>query len=199
MQYKIRWVRNLSLHFCGSYRSNLNVLPFATVCLSLLNVENKCDYIGHLKCLHKHTTVKQTQTNIASLCFGRWEWRALNIFQVAKTRVLIAQWLTCLYIVFRILKCEIFNSVIFSSVSSVTRLQARGQGFHSQPGQFPLITTASRPVPGPTQPPIQWVQGTLPTRVWQPEREADNWCPSSAEIRNSLPYVMDNFTTIFIL
>jgi hypothetical protein len=46
-----------------------------------------------------------------------------------------------------------------------------------------LFTTASRTSLGPTQPPIQWVQGALSLGVKRPGREADHTPPSSAEVR----------------
>jgi hypothetical protein len=46
-----------------------------------------------------------------------------------------------------------------------------------------LSTTASRMDLGPTQPPIQWVAGTLSLGVKQLEREADHSPPPSAEIK----------------
>jgi hypothetical protein len=46
-----------------------------------------------------------------------------------------------------------------------------------------LFTTASRTALGPTQPPIQWVQGALSSGVKQQAREADHSPPSSAEVR----------------
>jgi hypothetical protein len=47
-----------------------------------------------------------------------------------------------------------------------------------------LFTTSSRPALGPTQPPIQWVPGTLSLGVKWPGFEADHSPPSSAEIKN---------------
>jgi hypothetical protein len=46
-----------------------------------------------------------------------------------------------------------------------------------------LLTTASRPALGPTQPPIQWVPGALSLGVNQPGREVDHLPPSSAEVK----------------
>jgi hypothetical protein len=46
-----------------------------------------------------------------------------------------------------------------------------------------LFTTASRTVLGPTQPPIQWVPGTLSLEVKRPGLEADHSPPSSTEVR----------------
>jgi hypothetical protein len=46
-----------------------------------------------------------------------------------------------------------------------------------------LFTTASRPVLGPTQPPIQWVTGALSLRVKLQGHEADHSPPASAEVK----------------
>jgi hypothetical protein len=46
-----------------------------------------------------------------------------------------------------------------------------------------LYATVSRPAPGPTQHPIQWVLGSLSLGVRRPGREADHSPPSSAEIK----------------
>jgi hypothetical protein len=46
-----------------------------------------------------------------------------------------------------------------------------------------LFTTASRTALGTTQPPIQWVPGSLSLGVRLPEREADHSPPSSAEVK----------------
>ena len=42
----------------------------------------------------------------------------------------------------------------------------------------------SRPVMGPTQPPIHWVPGAMPSRVKRPGRQFDHSPPSSAEVKN---------------
>jgi hypothetical protein len=47
-----------------------------------------------------------------------------------------------------------------------------------------LLTTASRPALGPTQPPIQWVP-TLSLRVKRPGSKADHLPPPSAEVKNA--------------
>jgi hypothetical protein len=46
-----------------------------------------------------------------------------------------------------------------------------------------LVTTASRPALGPTQPPIQLVLGALSLGIKRPDREADHSPPSSAEVK----------------
>jgi hypothetical protein len=50
------------------------------------------------------------------------------------------------------------------------------------------LTTASRTVLGPTQPPIQWVSEALSLGVKRPEREYDHSLPSSAEV-NAWSYI----------
>jgi hypothetical protein len=57
-------------------------------------------------------------------------------------------------------------------------------GFESQEGLgIFLFPTASRTALGPTQPPMQWVPGTLSLGVNRPGREADHSPPSSAEVK----------------
>jgi hypothetical protein len=51
-----------------------------------------------------------------------------------------------------------------------------------------LFTTTSRPAPGPTQPPIQWVPGALSLGVKRQGREADHSPPSSAEVKSTWSY-----------
>jgi hypothetical protein len=46
-----------------------------------------------------------------------------------------------------------------------------------------LFTTASRTALGPTQPPIQWVLGSLSLGIKRPGRAADHSRPSSAEVK----------------
>jgi hypothetical protein len=48
-----------------------------------------------------------------------------------------------------------------------------------------FFTTVSRPVLGPTQPPIQWVPGALFLGVKWPGREADQSSTSSVEVKNT--------------
>jgi hypothetical protein len=62
-------------------------------------------------------------------------------------------------------------------------------GFDSRRGLgIFLFITAARTSLGPTQPPIQWVPGALSVGVKRPEREDDQWPPSSAEVKNSWSY-----------
>jgi hypothetical protein len=68
------------------------------------------------------------------------------------------------------LNCSIFGRAGFLGFDS-----RRGLGIF-------LLTTASRTYLGPTQPPIQWVPGTLSLRVKRPGHEADHLPQSSAEV-----------------
>jgi hypothetical protein len=62
-------------------------------------------------------------------------------------------------------------------------------GFDSRQGiGIFLLTTASRTALGPTQPPIQWVPGSLSLEVKRSGREADHSPPSSAEVKNAWSY-----------
>jgi len=51
-----------------------------------------------------------------------------------------------------------------------------------------FLTTASRPVLGPTQTLIQWVSWTLSLEVKRTGREDDHLPPSSAEVNNAWSY-----------
>jgi hypothetical protein len=72
-------------------------------------------------------------------------------------------------------------------VASGIALDDRGFDSRQGLGSF-LFTTASRPALGPTQPPIQWVLGSLSLGVYRPRRETDHSPPSSAEVRNAWSY-----------
>jgi hypothetical protein len=52
-----------------------------------------------------------------------------------------------------------------------------------------IFTTDSIPALGPTQPPIQWVAGTLSLGVKRQGREADHSLPTSAEVMNTWSYI----------
>jgi hypothetical protein len=72
-----------------------------------------------------------------------------------------------------------------SSVGIVTRLQAGQAGFDSWQGQETfLFSKMSRLALEPTQPPIQWVPGTLFLKVKQQSCETDHLLPSSAKVNN---------------
>jgi hypothetical protein len=66
-------------------------------------------------------------------------------------------------------------------------LDDRAIGVRSPAGAkdfFPL-TSVSRPALGPTQPPVQWLQGgPFPGGKARPVRDADHSPPSSAEVEN---------------
>jgi hypothetical protein len=62
---------------------------------------------------------------------------------------------------------------------------ARPRGRSASPGRGKII---SRPVLGPTLPPIQRIPGTLSPGVKQPENEADRSLPTSDEIKNTWIY-----------
>jgi hypothetical protein len=74
------------------------------------------------------------------------------------------------------------------------RLRARRPGFDSRQRQeLFLYSTESKPALGPTEPPIQWVPGTISPEVKRPGREADHSPPSSTQVKNgeaipALPY-----------
>jgi hypothetical protein len=63
-------------------------------------------------------------------------------------------------------------------------LRAGRSGFDSQQGLgIFLFDTVSRPAPGPTQPPIQWIPLALSMEVKRPGCEAGHSLPSSAEVK----------------
>jgi hypothetical protein len=82
-----------------------------------------------------------------------------------------------------------------SSVGITTSLRAgrpRIRGSIPDRGKR-LFSITSRPVLGPTQPPIQWILGAVSPRVKRPRREAGAIPPTSAEVKNGkaispLPY-----------
>jgi hypothetical protein len=67
----------------------------------------------------------------------------------------------------------------------------RPRGRSSSPGRVNnfLFSTATRPAPGPTQPPIQWVLGTHSPGVKRQGREADHSPPGSAEVKKIWIYI----------
>jgi hypothetical protein len=83
------------------------------------------------------------------------------------------------------MRSRISSGSIVSNYGLDDRANGR-TGFDPRRGHriFPL-TSVSRPVLGPTQPPVQWVPGVLsPGIKARPGREADHSPPSSAEVKN---------------
>jgi hypothetical protein len=68
-------------------------------------------------------------------------------------------------------------------------LDDRGVGVRVLLGQDFHFSMASRPALGPTQPPIQWVPGTLSPGEMRPGREADHSPLTSAEVKNACIYI----------
>jgi hypothetical protein len=63
-------------------------------------------------------------------------------------------------------------------------------GFDSRQGLgIILLTTASGPALGSTQPPVQWVPGDLSYGVKRPGREPDHWPPSCAKVKNARNFI----------
>jgi hypothetical protein len=58
-----------------------------------------------------------------------------------------------------------------------------------------LFITATRPAPGPTQPPIQWVPGALSLGIKRPGCEADHSPPSSAEVKECVEVYLHSINT----
>jgi hypothetical protein len=79
------------------------------------------------------------------------------------------------------------NTVYFG-IATGYGLGGRGVGVRVPVGVVFLCSTSSRPVLGPTQPPIQLVPGALSPRVKRPVREADHSPPTSAELKNTWIY-----------
>jgi hypothetical protein len=71
----------------------------------------------------------------------------------------------------------------FSGIALGYGLDDRGFESWQGPGIF-LFTIVSRPALWLTQPPIQWVRGTLSLGVKRPGCGADHSPPSSAEVKN---------------
>jgi hypothetical protein len=63
-----------------------------------------------------------------------------------------------------------------------------GSEFESGGGKNFYFSMSSIPLLGPTQPPIQWVVGTLSLGVKRQGREADHSPPSSIEVKKMWIY-----------
>jgi len=71
-------------------------------------------------------------------------------------------------------------------------------GFNSRQGVGIFVsTTASRTALGPTQPPTQWVQGTLSPGIKRAGREAGHPLPSSAKVKNTWRYTPTPNTSLW--
>jgi hypothetical protein len=88
--------------------------------------------------------------------------------------------------------CIRTKELLWSNLSQRSRdsdwLRAgRQKGRSSSPGrgEIFLFPVSSRPVLGPTQPPILWVTGAFSPQVKRPGREADYSLPTSAEVKNT--------------
>jgi hypothetical protein len=64
----------------------------------------------------------------------------------------------------------------------------RGRTSSPSKGKIFRLSTSSKPVLGPTPPPIQWVPGALSPEVRRPGREADHSPPTSVEVKNTWIY-----------
>jgi hypothetical protein len=64
-----------------------------------------------------------------------------------------------------------------------------GSEFKPRQEKIYLLSTSSRLVLGPTQPPIQWIPGALSRVVKRLSGEADHSPPTSAEVKNTWIYI----------
>jgi hypothetical protein len=79
---------------------------------------------------------------------------------------------------------------LYVSHTQLTRLRAGRAGFESRLGQGLFVfATASRPVAGPTQPPIQWVAGALFLGLKRPGCEANRSPPSVIKVKNTWTHI----------
>jgi hypothetical protein len=91
----------------------------------------------------------------------------------------------------RILHPQVVRHQVFSSTElNVQGMDFTQRGWSSSPGRTKnfLLSTSSRLVLGPTQPPLQWVPGILSPGVKRSGREADHPPPTSAQVKNTWIY-----------
>jgi hypothetical protein len=75
------------------------------------------------------------------------------------------------------------GSLLFCIIYLASGLRAGWPGFDPQQCKIFHFSIVFRPTVGPTQPPIQWVLGTLSPWVKWPGSEAGHSPPSSAEVK----------------
>jgi hypothetical protein len=95
----------------------------------------------------------------------------------------IGAWIALPLLILYLIIIFIEPSIVFR-VGIATGLWAEHPRFDSQHGKVFLFFTASRPTLGPTQSPIQWVQGVISPGVKRPGCEADHSPPSSIRDKN---------------
>jgi hypothetical protein len=90
---------------------------------------------------------------------------------------------------FQLLPCRIkkVGNSFFPEFLVLIRLFGRLRGRNLSPGRSKhfFISTSSRTILGPTQPPIKLIPGALSPRVKRSGREADHVPPTSAEVKNT--------------
>jgi hypothetical protein len=97
----------------------------------------------------------------------------------------------CMYLKYFVLCCYILNFwryVIFKILLLFTKLVYNQGLIPSKSRDFLIFVIASRPVQGPTHPPIQHVVGALSPGVKQLGHEADHSPPYSAKFKNVWSY-----------
>jgi hypothetical protein len=77
-----------------------------------------------------------------------------------------------------------FNAELDNSAGIATGYGLGGWGSIPGRGRKFVSIPVSRPALGPTQSSTQWVKGAVFPGVKRPGREADNWPPTSAEVKN---------------
>jgi hypothetical protein len=106
--------------------------------------------------------------------------RGLRLHSTTRTNIRVPEWISTQHF-------SVHGPRQLSGIALGYELDVRGFESRQRLGIF-LYITASRLSLGPTQPPVQWVTGTLPLEVKRPGREADHSPPSSAEVKNAWSY-----------
>jgi hypothetical protein len=85
----------------------------------------------------------------------------------------------------RAAQCAVrFIYVLSMRIAADYRLDCRGS--NPDRSKILLFSTKFRPALGPTQPPIQWIQGVISPRIKRQVCEADQSPASSAEVKNGV-------------